>query len=103
MKDTEQPAALVENMVLMRREDFEELLDHAAERGAVRCLAQLGLENGSAARDIRELRDLLDAWHDARRTAWLTVVKVVTTGLLTALLVGSAIKLKWLDAIGGGQ
>jgi hypothetical protein len=92
--------ALVENMVLLRREDFEELLDCDAERGAERCLAQLGLENGSAARDIRELRDLLDAWRDARRTAWQTFVKVLTTGLLAALLVGAAIKFKLM---GGAQ
>lgn len=92
--------ALVENMVLLRREDFEELLDCAAERGAERCLAHLGLENGSAARDIRELRDLLDAWRDARRTAWQTFVKMLTTGLLAALLVGAAIKFKLM---GGAQ
>lgn len=98
---TEDPKpALVENMVLLRKDDFEELLDCAAERGAERCLAHLGLENGSAARDIRELRDLLDAWRDARRTAWQTFVKVLTTGLLAALLVGAAIKLKLM---GGGQ
>ncbi|QKT02607.1 hypothetical protein HUS23_01615 [Ectothiorhodospiraceae bacterium 2226] len=92
--------AVVENMVLLRREDFEELLDCAAEHGAERCLAHLGLENGHAARDIRELRDLLDAWRDARRTAWQTFVKVLTTGLLAALLVGAAIKLKLM---GGAQ
>ncbi|WP_018952685.1 DUF6127 family protein [Thioalkalivibrio sulfidiphilus] len=98
---TEDPKpALVENMVLLRREDFEELLDCAAERGAERCLAHLGLENGSAARNIRELRDLLDAWRDARRTAWQTFVKVLTTGLLAALLVGAAIKFKLM---GGAQ
>ncbi len=85
-----QPAALVENMLLLRREDFDELLDRAAERGAERCLAHLGLENGSAAKDIRELRDLLEAWRDARRTAWQTTIKVVTTGILAALLVGAA-------------
>lgn len=78
----QQPAALVENMLLLRREDFDELLDRAAERGAERCLAHLGLENGHAARDIRELRDLLEAWRDARRTAWQTVIKVATTGIL---------------------
>lgn len=98
---SEQPnPASVENMVLLRREDFEELLDCAAERGAERCLAHLGLENGSAARDIRELRDLLDAWRDARRTAWQTFIKVLTTGLLAALLVGAAIKFKLM---GGSQ
>ena len=49
---------------------------------------------------IRELRDLLEAWRDARRTAWQTTIKVVTTGVLAALLVGAAIKLKLM---GGGQ
>lgn len=92
----QQPPALVENMLLLRREDFDELLDRAAQR----CLAHLGLENGSAARDIRELRDLLDAWRDARRTAWQTTIKVVTTGILAAMLVGAAIKLKLM---GDGQ
>ena len=94
MTEAKQPAALVENMLLLRKEDFDELLAHAAERGAERVLAHLGLENGHAARDIRELRDLLEAWRDARRTAWQTTIKVVTTGILAALLVGAAIKLK---------
>lgn len=84
MTEETQPATLVENMLLLRREDFDDLLDRAAERGAERALAHLGLENGHAAKDIRELRDLLQAWRDARRTAWQTAVKVVTTGILAA-------------------
>jgi len=99
MTDSEKPA-LVENMLLLRKEDFDELLAHAAERGAERVLSHLGLENGHAARDIRELRDLLEAWREARHTAWQTFVKVLTTGLLAALLVGAAIKLK---VVGGSQ
>ena len=75
-------------------------LTRAAERGAERCLAHLGLENGHAARDIGELRELLEAWRDARRTAWRTVIKVATTGILATLLVGAAIKLK---IMGGAQ
>ena len=94
------PPAQVENMLLLRKEDFDELLDRAAERGAERCLAHLGLENGHAARDIRELRGLLEAWRDARRTAWQTTVKVITTGILAALVLGAAIKLKLM---GGPQ
>jgi hypothetical protein len=43
---------------------------------------------------------LLEAWRDARRTAWRTTVKVVTTAVLSMLLVGAAIKLKLM---GGGQ
>ena len=95
----QQQPAHVENMLLLRREDFDDLLDRAAERGAERCLAHLGLENGHAAKDIYELRDLLEAWYDARRTAWQTIVKVVTTGILTAQLIGAAIKLKLLGSV----
>ena len=97
MIDSEKPT-LIENMLLLRKEDFDELLDRAAERGAERVLAHLGLENGHAARDIGELRSLLEAWRDARRTAWQTAVKVVSTGILAALLVGAAIKLKLMGA-----
>jgi hypothetical protein len=100
MTEPEKQPALVENMVLLRKEDFEDLLDRAAERGAERCLAHLGMENGHAARDIRDLRDLLEAWRDARRTAWQTAVKVATTGILAALLVSAAIKLRLM---GGPQ
>ncbi len=99
MTEADKPA-LVENMVLLRREDFEDLLDRAAERGAERCLAHLGLENGSAAKDIRDLRDLLEAWRDARRTAWQTVIRVATTGVLALRLVGAVIKFKLM---GTGQ
>ena len=84
----------------LRPDDLDELLTRAAERGAERALACLGLENGRAAADIRDLRGLIDAWREARRTAWQTAVKVVTTGILAALLVGVAIKLKLM---GGPQ
>ena len=100
MSDPEKPAALVENMILLRKEDFEELLNHATERGAERVLSHLGLENGHAARDIRDLRDLIEAWREARHTAWQTFIRVLTTGILAALLVGAAIKLKLM---GGPQ
>jgi len=100
MTEPEKPAALVENMILLRKEDFEELLNYAAERGAERVLSHLGLENGHAARDIRDMRDLIEAWREARHTAWQTFIRVLTTGLLAALLVGAAIKLKLM---GGAQ
>ena len=100
MAETEQqPAGCPQNTLMLRREDFDELLDRAAERGAERCLAHLGLENGSAAKDIRELRGLLEAWRDARRTVWQTSVKAVTTATLVVLLVGTAIKLKLMSGV----
>ncbi len=81
-------------IITIPRDEFEELLNRAAERGAERVLAHLGLENGHAARDVRDLRNLLEAWRDARRTAWQTMVKVITTGVLAALLLGIAFELK---------
>ncbi len=86
--------------ISLRPDDLDDLLTRAAERGAERCLAHLGLENGHAAKDIRELRDLLEAWRDARRTAWRTFIRTVTTGILSLLLIGAAIKLKLM---GGPQ
>ena len=88
------------DVISLHKEDLDDLLTRAAERGAERCLAHLGLENGHAARDIRELRDLLEAWCEARHTAWQTIIKVATTGLLAVILVGAAIKLKLM---GGAQ
>ena len=96
--DTEHPT-LVEKVVIQRKDDFDRLLERAAEQGALRAMAHLGVENGHAAKDFREVRDLLDSWHITRRTAWQTVIKVVTTGLIAALLLGAGIKLKLM---GGG-
>ncbi len=86
--------------IAMPEADFEALLDQAAERGARAALSTVGLENGHAARDVRELRDLLDAYRLARRTAWQTVIRLLTTGLLLALIAGAVVK---LDLFGGGQ
>ena len=78
----------------LRPEDLDELLIRAAEKGAERALAALGLENGHAAKDIRDLRGLIEAWRQARQTAWQTLIKLLTTGILVALIVGASIKLK---------
>ena len=78
----------------LRPDDLDELLTRAAEKGAERALAALGLENGHAAKDIRDLRGLIEAWRQARQTAWQTLIKLLTTGVLVALIVGTSIKLK---------
>ncbi len=78
----------------LRPEDLDELLIRAAEKGAERALAALGLENGHAAKDIRDLRGLIEAWRQARQTAWQTFIKLLTTGILVALIVGASIKPK---------
>ena len=47
-----------------------------------------------AADDIRDLRSLLGCMRLAKRTAMQTAVRLITTGILLALMAGIAIKLK---------
>ncbi|MEW6678759.1 MAG: DUF6127 family protein [Pseudomonadota bacterium] len=94
------PPTLQDGMVVMPRDEFEELLARAAERGARRALADVGLDGEDAAHDIRELRGLLEAFNTAKHTAWQTVIKMITTGFLLALVAGALIKFK---VFGGGQ
>ncbi len=82
------------DVLSLRPEDLDELLIRGAEKGAERALAALGLEDGHAAKDIRDLRGLIEAWRQARQTAWQTLIKLLTTGILVALIVGASIKLK---------
>lgn len=90
---------LQNGMVIMPQDEFEQLLEQAAARGAKRALADVGLEGDDAAHDIRELRDLLDAFNTAKHTAWQTVIKIITTGFVLALIAGALLKIKLF----GGQ
>jgi len=94
--------ALVERrkMVTIPQEEFEAMLERAAERGARHALAEVGLDGADAANDIRELRGLLDAFNEAKKTAGLTIIKMLVTGIVMVLLAGAFVKLK---LFGGGQ
>ena len=94
--------ALIERrqMVTLPHEEFEDMLERAAERGARHALAEVGLDGSDAANDIRELRNLLDAFNEAKRTAGVTLVKMIVTGLVMVVLAGAFVKLK---LFGGGQ
>ena len=85
--------------VIMPEQEFEELLERAAQRGAKKALADVGLVDEHAAYDIRDLRSLLGAFRVAKHTAWSTVIRLITTGLLLALMAGVAIKLKLFGGI----
>jgi len=64
-------------------EELESMLDRAAKRGARQALSSIGLHDATAAKDINEMRNLLDVWRDTRRGIWSTVVKVTTIAILT--------------------
>jgi uncharacterized membrane protein YdfJ with MMPL/SSD domain len=69
------------------------LAEEASEAGVERALGALGLAGPAARRDMDELRELLQAWRDAKRSAWQAIVTWVVRIGLAALLVGMAVKL----------
>ena len=81
-------------LIRMPEDEFEAMLSRAAEKGARKALADVGLEGPEAAIDIRDLRTLLASLRTARRTAWQTIIRLITTALLLALIAGVAVKLK---------
>ncbi len=85
---------LKDGMVSMPKDEFEALLERAAERGAKNALHGVGLDGEDAAHDIRELRNLLDAFNEAKKTAGLTIIKMLVTGLVLVLLAGTVVKIK---------
>lgn len=69
------------------------LVEEASELGAGRALERLGLEDARAKDDMGELRELLGAWRDAKKSAWKAAVDWLVRGLLALLLVGIALRL----------
>ena len=88
-----------QGFVRMPDAEFAAMLARAAEKGAKRSLAAAGLDGEEAALYIRDLRSLLDCIRLVRQTAMQTAVRMITTGVMLALLAGIAIKLK---IFGGG-
>ena len=46
------------------------MVEESSQAGARRALGALGLDDERARRDMDELRQLLSAWRDAKKTAW---------------------------------
>ena len=77
------------------------LVEESSQAGARRALASLGLDDERARRDMDELRELLSAWRDAKRTAWRAVVTWLVRLLLAMVLIGMAVKLGLLELLHG--
>ena len=70
------------------------LVEEASEAGAVRALGALGLDDPRARRDMDELRELLSAWRDAKRSAGKAVVGWFVRAMLALLLIGLAVRFR---------
>ncbi|MFM5906172.1 MAG: DUF6127 family protein [Novosphingobium sp.] len=69
------------------------IVEEASELGAERVLNRMGLNDAKAHEDLSELRELLAAWRDAKRSAWRAFVSWVVRGALALLLIGIAYRL----------
>jgi 2-iminoacetate synthase ThiH len=64
-------------------EELEAMLDRAARRGAREALKSMGLQDEDAHKDILEMRTLLEAYRDTKKSIWNTVVRISTVALLS--------------------
>ena len=75
------------------------IVEEASQSGATRALGALGLDDNRARRDMDDLRELLSAWRDAKRSARQAVVSWVVRICLAALLIGIAVKTGLTDLV----
>jgi hypothetical protein len=68
------------------------IAEEAGELGATRALTRLGLADEGAAGDVKELRELLRSWRDAKRSVWKAVWGWFTRLVVTAVLAGIAVR-----------
>lgn len=82
------------NMVMIRA-----LIEEASDLGAQRALERLGLADRRAQGDVRELRELLSAWRDAKKAARGALIGWAVRIALAMLLLGIAVKLGFLGLV----
>ena len=75
------------------------LVEESSQAGARRALASLGLDDERARRDMDELRELLSAWRDAKRSAWRAVVTWLARLACAMVLIGIAVRLRLMDLV----
>ncbi len=73
----------------MSPEDLDIILEKAAERGADYALRKVGLHDEHAGRDMIEVRDLLSNWRETKKTITQTIARIITTGILAIMAIGS--------------
>jgi 2-iminoacetate synthase ThiH len=75
--------------VILTQAQLTALLEQAAESGARKALSAVGLHDDKAARDVIDLRSLLEAFRSAKNTVWTTIIRVGTVAALA--FIGAAV------------
>lgn len=76
----------------MVEDDLKILLEHAAEAGAKRALASVGLHDENAGKDVHDLRLLIDGWRTTKRTVLDVIIKWLTIAALGIITLGAYVK-----------
>ncbi|WP_033925620.1 DUF6127 family protein [Sphingomonas sp. 35-24ZXX] len=69
------------------------VVEEAGDLGAGRALARIGLADASAGEDLRQLRELLQAWRDARSGVWGAMFDKFVRAVMAILLAALAVQL----------
>ena len=75
------------------------IVEEASELGSQRMLSRIGLDDETAIGDLSELRELLQAWRDAKSSAQDAVIGWIVRGMLAMLLLGLAVRLGVTDLL----
>ena len=76
------------------------IVEEASDLGATRVLGRMGLSDETAQNDLAEIRELLQAWRDAKASAWKAAITWTVRGVLALLLVGIAYRMGLGDLVG---
>ncbi len=68
--------------------ELELLLEQASRQGAKMALAELGLHDENASTDIRDMRDLLNAFRMAKKDSFRILIKCLIIGFMTIVTAG---------------
>ncbi|WP_116970703.1 DUF6127 family protein [Blastomonas sp. UPD001] len=75
------------------------VVEEAGELGAGRALARIGLADADAGADLRELRELLQGWRDARSGIWGQTFDKFVRAVMALLLAALAVQLGLGDMV----
>lgn len=79
------------------RVTLQAIVEEAADAGAARALKRLGLMDERAGDDIQELRELVQGWRDAKKSALRSLIGWVMRSIVALLLLGLSFKLGLLE------
>lgn len=99
--------AMLEGLVMQAESEgaarvtLRALVEEASEVGASRALRTLGLMDDKAGHDILELRQLIQGWRDAKKSALSAFMAWVVRTIVALFLIGLAFKLGIVERVRG--